>query len=211
MIEDQFLKIANILAVKVYFHNNSEICTTIVTKNKKYFDVTKKNNFFDLIKNKNILIDKILDYEILFCSHISMFDLLNNKKINQESIDEQFNWNFKYIAELKKSNRREILHTTTALKKLSLNELHEYCRETLFFIPVGVEHTTIIDECKERKKFLLTTVDHGVFSKILALFDINDEDFIKQDPVIVSKCKEKWKAVITYYINKAKHKLNEFI
>jgi hypothetical protein len=209
MIESEFLKIANILAVKIYFHENSEVCATIVTRNKKYFVNTKKNNFFDLIRNKNICIPKILDYEILFCSHISMFELLNDKNINQESIDEQFNWNFKYIKELKKSNRQEILNMTNILKKLSLNELHEYCRETLFFVPVSTVRADIINECKERKKFLLATVDHGIFSKILALFDINDEDFIRQDPAIVNKCKEKWKTVITYYINKAKYKLNK--
>ena len=209
MNEEEFLKITNLLAVKVYFHNNSEVCTTIVTKSKKYFDETKKNNFFDLIKNKNVYIEKILDYEILFCNHISIYNILNNKKISQELIDEQFNWNCKYIEELKKNNKREMLHTTNILKKLSLNELYEYCSETLFFIPISVDHTGILNECKKRKKFLLTTVDHGVFSKILALFDINDEDFIKQDSVIIGKCKEKWKAVITYYINKAKHKLNK--
>lgn len=209
MIESEFLKIANTLAVKIFFHHNSEVCTTIVTKNKKYFVETKKNNFFDLIKNKNIYIDKVLDYEILFCSHISMYHLLNDKEINQQSIDEQFNWNYKYIEELKKSNRRETLYMINTLKSLSLDELYEYCSEKLFFLPISSDRNIIIKECKERKKFLLTTVDHGVFSKILALFDINEEDFIKQDPIIVGKCKEKWKGVITYYVNKAKRALSK--
>jgi hypothetical protein len=67
----------------------------------------------------------------------------------------------------------------------------------------------IIVECKQRKKFLLRTIDHGIFSKILALFEINDEDFIKQDVSLIAKCKKKWKDVIKFYINKAKLKLKE--
>jgi len=205
---DSFLKIVNVLAVKIYFNFNNEVCTTIVTRNKNYFKKTKNNNYFDLIKNKNIYVDEVLDYEILFCNHISIPDLLNDKKINSDHIKDHFVWNSKCIQEHKKNIKREIIRLTKNIKNLSLPELFEYCDEYLFFKPSKQTRDDIIKEIKNRKKFLLTTVDNGIFNKLLSILEINNEDFLKQDKKVVEKCKYKWKIVLNKYIDKAKQKLN---
>jgi hypothetical protein len=209
MNKSVFLKIVNLLAVKITFHYNGEVCTTIVTKNKKYFIPNKNNNFFDLIKKKNIYIDEILDYEILFCNHISMPDLLNDKSIDEKKIQEHFEWNFNCIQEHQKNIKREMFRLTKKIKNLTLSELVDYCNDTLFFIPINKTREDILVEIKNRKKFLLTTVDNGIFTKLLSVFEIADEDFLKNDSCLVEKCKNKWKALINVYIDKAKQKLND--
>jgi len=209
MNKDVFLKIVNLLAVKITFHYNGEVCTTIVTKNKKYFIPNKNNNFFDLIKKKNIYIDEILDYEILFCNHISMPDLLNDKSIDEKKIQEHFEWNFNCIQEHKNNIKREMLRLTKKIKNLTLPELVDYCNDSLFFTPINKTREDILIEIKNRKKFLLTTVDHGIFTKLLSVFEIADEDFLKNDRLLVEKCKSKWKSLINVYIDKAKQKLND--
>jgi hypothetical protein len=209
MNKELFLKIVNLLAVKVTFHLNGEVCTTIVTKNSKYFIPNKNNNFFDLIKKKNIYIDKILAYEMLFCNHISMPDLLNDKFIDDKKIQDHFEWNFNCILEHKKNIKREMFRLTKEIKNLTLSELLDYCNDSLFFTPTKQTREDILVEIKNRKKFLLTTVDHGIFTKLLNVFEIADEDFLKNDSLLVVKCKEKWKNKIKNYINKAKCKLNK--
>jgi len=209
MNKDVFLKIVNLLAVKITFHLNGEICTTIVTKNKKYFIPSKNNNFFDLIKKKNIYMDEILDYEMLFCNHISMPDLLNDKCIDDTKIQDHFDWNFNCIQEHKKNIKREMLRLTKKIKSLTLSELMDYCNDSLFFTPINKTREDILAEIKNRKKFLLTTVDHGIFNKLLSVLEITDEDFLKNDSRLVEKCKSKWKSLINVYIDKAKQKLND--
>lgn len=205
----EFDKIVNFLAVKVFYPKDGEVCFTIVTKNKSYFKTSPKYNFYDLILNKRIFLDNILNFEVLFSSHIPFYDIYNDKKIDDSIIETQLEWNKKYIFELKKSNKREIILMTNKLKKMRLDDIIEYCYEVLFFKPTSFIREEIINECKLRKKFLLNTVDHGIFSKILALFEIKDEDFVKKDPLTITKCKKKWKSVIKFYVNKAKVKLKE--
>jgi len=209
MNKDIFLKIVNILAVKVIYHEGGEICSSIVTKNKKYFTLAKNKNFFDLIKNKSVYLDKILDFEMLFCNHISISDLLNDKLIDDKKILDHFEWNFKYIKELKKNYNRDLRNLKKQLNQLDLNEIKEYCNENLFFNPIYTEKVKIIKEALKRKKFLLTTIDHGIFTKILNIFDITDEDFLKRDIYLVDKCKNRWKAFIDVYVDKAKNKLKK--
>jgi hypothetical protein len=204
----EFNKIIDILAVKIFYPKDGEICFTIATRNKNYYK-NNKYNFFDLIENKHIFLENVLNFEILFSSHIPFFNIYNNKAIDSSIIETQIEWNIKYITELKKINKHETTLMCNKLKKMSFEDIVEYCYEVLFFKPSSTLKEDIIVECKQRKKFLLRTIDHGIFSKILALFEINDEDFIKQDVSLIAKCKKKWKDVIKFYINKAKLKLKE--
>jgi uncharacterized protein YjcR len=75
--------------------------------------------------------------------------------------------------------------------------------------PQGAIKEEIIEEMKNRKAVLLQAIDGGVVEKITSIFEIDDKDLLSEDIVLITKCKEKWKGVIKFYVNKALSQLDE--
>jgi len=192
-----------------YFDKN-ELVFSFVTRSSKYYSESSNYEFFDLIKNKNINIDNLLNFRILFPTKTPSYYIFNGE-FNHSELDEHYKNCEEFIAEYIKLNKKAVNENFKRWKEMEFFDLKEECIEKLFFVPESSDREKLLKEMKNRLKYLQTVVDGGVISKLLSILEISEDKLFVEDKGIVNSCKEKWKGVIKFYAHKAFKQLDEEI
>jgi hypothetical protein len=211
---DNFLHLSEHLIITIHYKRQNNICFTLITKNPELYKPSKKYNFYDLILKKQVYYDinDIVEYYMQFADTINMKSVLENTiQTNNLELKKHLEYNVKFAKKFNQIKTNENKIITNKFKDKSLEEILEECSEVFFFTPKSTLKEEVIQEMKERKALLLQAIDGGVIEKITSIFQINDEDLLSNDYKVVAKCKEKWKGVIKFYVNKALTQLDKEI
>jgi len=192
-----------------YFDKN-ELVFSFVTRSSKYYSESSNYEFFDLIKNKNINIDNLLNFRILFPTKTPSYYIFNGE-FNHSELDEHYKNCEEFIAEHIKLNKKAVNENFKRWKEMEFFDLKEECIEKLFFVPESSDREKLLKEMKARLKYLQTVVDGGVTSKLLSILEITEDKLYTNDIRVIEDCKKKWKGVIAFYANKAFKQLDEEI
>jgi len=207
---EELYKYVNIFICCVEFIDEGEACVALVTRNKKYFNSFKNNTFYDFIRSKNIVLNKenFLNFKVMYFPNITTHDIFKGK-YKEADLNIHFNNNIALANKFKNQNKSVVRKKVKDWELLQPHELYEICIEELFFAPRSTVKSDMIIEMKKRLQFLSLTVDHGIISKLLAIFEIPEDKFLSNEKDVVRQCKEKWKGVIKFYVNKASNVLDK--
>jgi hypothetical protein len=209
---NNFLLLSKYLIITIHYKKQNNICFSLVTKHPDFYKSSEKYNFYDLIAKKQVYynLDDIFEYYMQFADNINIKSIFDNTfKLNNSELKKHLEYNIEFAKKFNQIKTKEIRNITSKFKNKSLNEILEECSEVLFFTPKSTLKEEIIQEMKERKSLLLQAIDGGVIEKITSIFQIMDEDLLSNDPNVITNCKEKWKGVINFYVNKALTQLDK--
>jgi hypothetical protein len=209
---NNFLLLSKYLIITIHYKKQNNICFSLVTKHPDFYKSSEKYNFYDLIAKKQVYfnLDDIFEYYMQFADSINIKSIFDNTfKLNNAELKKHLEYNIEFAKKFNQIKTKEIRNITSKFKNKSLNEILEECSEVLFFTPKSTLKEEIIQEMKERKSLLLQAIDGGVIEKITSIFQIMDEDLLSNDPNVITNCKEKWKGVINFYVNKALTQLDK--
>jgi hypothetical protein len=208
---DQLLKYSKFYICMTTYFDGNELVFGFLTRAEKYYKENNKYNFYDLYRRKNIKIDNVLKFEVLFSpDKINSYHLFNGL-FDYKDLEPHYANNQEFINDIIDRHKKEVKTEYEKWQSMDYYSLREECYEKLFFDPNSSERPEILKKMKQRKQYLLTTVDNGRTSKILAILEITEDKLYEKDAQLVESCKNKWKNVISFYAQKAYASLDKEI
>jgi len=206
---DDLIKYSEIFICNVQFILDNEACIGLITRNPRFYKLKNSNTFYDLLRNKYVTItpENYLNFCLWFKPEKTFFDILNGN-YTQADMQPHLDNHVKLVDEYNKKIKTNITEKINEWSKEEVNGLYEICIEELFFKPFWTGKQDMINEMKDRLSFLSLTVDHGIISKLLAIFEIPEDKLLSKDVQVVEQCKSKWKGVIEFYVDKASRVLD---
>jgi len=208
---DQLLKYSKFYICMTTYFDGKELVYGFLTRAEKYYKENNKYNFYDLYRRKNIKVDNVLKFEVLFSpKKINSYHLFTGQ-FDPKDLESHYISNQEFINDIIDRHKKEVKTEYEKWQSMDYYSLKEECYEKLFFDPNSSERPEILKKMKQRKEYLLTTVDGGKLSKVLAILEIPEDKLYEKDEQLVESCKSKWKGVITFYAQRAYASLDKEI
>jgi hypothetical protein len=200
---DQLFKYSKFYICLTTYFDGKEVVYGFLTRVKKFYKENNKYNFYDMYRRKNVKIDNVLKFEVLFSPQkINSFHVFSGE-FDPKDLEPHYTNNQEFINDIKDRHKKEIDTEYEKWKTMDYYSLKEECYEKLFFDPNISDRPEMLKKMKQRKEYLLTTVDEGRLSKILAILEITEDKLYENNAQLVESCKNKWKGVISFYAQKA--------